>query len=104
MPHCIAWILDPLLTWLFPPPGRHRATENDAVGDKTDRPTVVLPAVPGAASHEHVERTALVRPYLVAAEEQRERRLRRERRQALWFASHGIDVGAHRIHGIEVAS
>lgn len=47
--------------------------------------------------------TALVRPYLVAAE-QRQQRQRRQRRRALALATLGIDdPGPYRIHGVEVA-
>ncbi|MBT2491780.1 hypothetical protein J7E96_25275 [Streptomyces sp. ISL-96] len=40
--------------------------------------------------------TAMVRPYLLAAEQ-------RQRRRALWLAMYGIDVGPRRIHGVAVA-
>ncbi|MES4902518.1 MULTISPECIES: hypothetical protein [Streptomyces] len=52
---------------------------------------------------------ALIRPYGVAHEQLRlleraERRLRRQRRQALWLAVHGIDVGPRLIPGVKVAA
>ncbi|AJT66623.1 hypothetical protein T261_4987 [Streptomyces lydicus] len=37
-------------------------------------------------------------------EERRERRAQCGRRRTLWLAVHGIDVGPHRIHGVEVAT
>ncbi|MDT3395098.1 hypothetical protein RKE29_00230 [Streptomyces sp. B1866] len=33
----------------------------------------------------------------------RERRLQRRRRWAVWLAAYGIDVGPRRIHGVRVA-
>ncbi|MGP4112525.1 hypothetical protein ACTWP5_16640 [Streptomyces sp. 4N509B] len=49
----------------------------------------------------------LVRPYMLTAEERQQRRARttvqRGRRRALWLASHGVDVGPRKIHGVEVA-
>ncbi|MGO4417559.1 hypothetical protein AB4Z54_01960 [Streptomyces sp. MCAF7] len=54
---------------------------------------------------------AMVRPYVVAHEQQREqweqraeRRLRRRRRRTLWLAVHGIDVGPRVIHGVRVVA
>ncbi|MFD8385234.1 hypothetical protein ACFV2X_43080 [Streptomyces sp. NPDC059679] len=56
---------------------------------------------------------AMVRPYLVAHERQRGqqqrqeragRRLRRQRRRALWLAMHGVDVGPRLIHGVRVVA
>ncbi|MEU5643053.1 hypothetical protein [Streptomyces milbemycinicus] len=51
---------------------------------------------------------AMVRPYVVAHEQQREqrteRRLRRRRRRTLWLAVHGIDIGPRVIHGVRVVA
>jgi hypothetical protein len=93
---CVAWFLAPLLRWLFPALGRHRAGQTPEVVVPVDPPTLVLPR--GADE--------LARPYMLTAEEWQERRkpmVQRERRRALWLASHGIDVGPSRIHGMEVA-
>ncbi|WP_238545469.1 MULTISPECIES: hypothetical protein [Streptomyces] len=53
--------------------------------------------------------TDMVRPYVFAYEQQQrlepaERRLRRQRRRALWLAVHGIDIGPRRIHGVRVVA
>lgn len=37
------------------------------------------------------------------APDRRRRHAQRSRRRALWLATHGIDTGARRIHGVEVA-
>jgi hypothetical protein len=66
------------------------------VVDHVDPPTLLLPR----------GEDELVRPFMWADEERRERRKRRmrlKRRRALWLASYGIDVGPSRIHGVEVA-
>jgi hypothetical protein len=93
----IARTVVPLLRLLFPASGRHRAGRSPAALAQVDPPTLVLPR--GGDE--------LARPYMLTAEEWRERRertrVRRERRRALWLASYGIDVGSSRIHGVEVA-
>jgi hypothetical protein len=96
MPHCIAKVLGLLLRLLFPAPGRHRAGHPPPVADQVDPPTLLLPR----------GEDELVRPFMWADEERRERRKRRmqlKRRQTLRLASHGIDVGPSRIPGVEVA-
>jgi hypothetical protein len=82
-----------LLRQLLPASGRHRAGRVPEVVAEVDPPTLVLPR--GADE--------LARPYMLSAEERRERSMvRRERRRALWLATYGIDVGPSRIHGVEV--
>lgn len=83
MAHAVAWIFEVLLRLVLPPSGRHRAADGHGA--------------------------AMVRPNVVAHEQQRlleraERRLRRQRRRALWLAMHGVDVGPRLIHGVKVAA
>lgn len=101
MPHFIPRILEPLLTLFLPAAGRHRAAGSPSGEPYADAPTVRLPRVP--AEPLRGEDVALVRPYLVAHEQQREVQLRRRRRRALWLAVHGIDIGPRLIHGVVVA-
>ncbi|MFE1023130.1 hypothetical protein ACFW5I_00945 [Streptomyces sp. NPDC058818] len=49
------------------------------------------------------EDNVLVRPYLLAHEQQEEARRRQARRRALRFAVHGIDLGPRVLHDVEVA-
>ncbi|MFD5392058.1 hypothetical protein ACFWMG_45505 [Streptomyces sp. NPDC127074] len=138
MAHVIAWIFEKLLRLLLPSSGRHRAL--DAADGRpavrhpdapTMRPVRVSDVPAGGASAVHVHTStlqfraisgppdgngaAMVRPYLVAHEQQRaqwqpgqqeraERRLRRQRRRALWLAVHGVDVGPRLIHGVRVVA
>ncbi|MHA5052310.1 hypothetical protein [Streptomyces sp. SD15] len=107
MAECIAgfWelLLLALVRALLPARGRHRAAQVQPPGQGSPlapaspllsgRPLDVWPFEPD---------THLVRPYLLTPQERHERRLRRQRRRALWLAVHGIDVGPRHIHGVEV--
>ncbi|GAA2269781.1 hypothetical protein GCM10010145_00110 [Streptomyces ruber] len=92
-----------LLRALLPAQGRHRA---DAV--PAPSPACSPPVHPQATRDAQPQEwdTPLVRPYLLTPDERRERKLQRRRRQALWPAAHGIDVGPRprHIHGMEVSA
>ncbi|MFG2590874.1 hypothetical protein [Streptomyces sp. NPDC048438] len=94
MPHCIARLIALTLGLLFPASGRHRPTEAE--------PAAVFPQTPAprAVSLLRGEDSPLVRPYLLTPDEFW---LQRRRRRALWLATHGIDAGPRRIHGVKVA-
>lgn len=80
------------------------------------------PEPPGATAHENApvhrqpphhprfpilrgEDSLLVRPYVLSLDKWRhEKRQQRQRRRALWLATHGIDIGPRWIHGMEVAA
>lgn len=115
MPHCIALLCTQLLRLLLPPRGRHRAAP---------QPLGVPPEVPGVTAcggapvrrrphHPRCtllrgEDSPLVRPYVLSLDSldewRHERQQQRQRRRALWLATHGIDIGPRRIHGMEVAA
>lgn len=105
MPHRTAHFIKSLLQPLLPSQGRHRATatrrlqaaDTAPISRQPVRPTSHVPLLRG-------EDVALIRPYLIAYEEQEEERLQRQRRRALWLAVHGIDVGPYWIHGVQVAT
>ncbi|MGW7573947.1 hypothetical protein [Streptomyces sp. NPDC054765] len=103
MIHGIARLLVPLLRLLLPARGCHRAVGALPAARREDAPTLVLPRFPvrqtGPLRGEDV---ALIRPYVLAPEERRDRRVQRGRRRALWLASHGVDAGPRGIHGVEV--
>jgi hypothetical protein len=101
MPHFIPRILEPLVSLFLPAAGRHRAAGPPEGRPREDAPTLHLPRVPAAPLRG--EDVALVRPYVTAHEHQREARLRRHRRRALWLAVHRIDIGPRLIHGVVVA-
>ncbi|MFI2366985.1 hypothetical protein [Streptomyces sp. NPDC018833] len=105
MLHRIARLLDPLLRLLWPaPPGRHRA---HGTPPECGRNAATVPPYPTCAPRPYYrgEDSPLVRPYLVAHEQQRaEARRQRARRRALWLAVHGIDIGPRVIHGMEVTA
>ncbi len=89
-----------VLRLLLPPSGRRRlggapvpAVRECAAPAATGRCRKRVPLLRG-------EDNRLVRPYLDAHETTR---AQRQRRRALWLATHGVDVGARRIHGVEVA-
>jgi hypothetical protein len=63
---------------------------------------IPMPSVPAPPPQPEAARR--VRPYVLALERRRLIQLQRERRQALWLALHGVDVGPRRIHGVEVAA
>lgn len=96
MTDLIARLCEPFLRILLPATGRHRGV---TVASCTRR------ELPASYVELHLldlldgEDNAIVRPYLVADE----LRLQRQRRRALWFAVHGVDVGSRVIHGMEVA-
>lgn len=80
------------------PHGRHRATD-------ARPPSPVAPQLPRFSSVLDGSASALVRPYLLGnAEDHLERRRRREHRRTLHWATRSIDIGAHRIHGVQVAT
>jgi len=99
--HAIAQLFLPLLRLLWPARGQHRsiaaaARSTAPLAHVPTAPTRCVPALRGEDTH-------LVRPYLIAHEQQQQQRLQRARRRALWFAVHGVDLGPRRIHGVEVA-
>ncbi|HWU05216.1 MAG TPA: hypothetical protein VN520_02205 [Streptomyces sp.] len=96
MPHCIARLIALTLGLLLPTQGRHRHLGEGA-------PVAASPQTPAprAVSLLRGEDSPLVRPYLLAPDEFR---LQRQRRRALWLATHGIDTGPRRIHGVKVAA
>lgn len=101
MPDLIVRLLKGALTICGPTPrGGHRAT------DARPRPSAaVIPQLPRFDSVLDGSASAFVRPYLLGnAEAHLERRRQRERRRSLYLATWGIDIGAHRIHGVQVAT
>jgi hypothetical protein len=104
----IARVFELLLRLLLPPTGHHRAADSAPTETQVDVPTSDrsrhAPAPPNPSVRNENEGVALVRPYLLSAEERRERRRQRECRRALWLAPYGVDVGPRWIHGVEVAS
>lgn len=66
----IAWILGPLLRWLFPAPGRRRAVEPPPASAGADMPTLTLPCCATASPSGVWDENAspLVRPYVLAGE------------------------------------
>ncbi|MGY0060222.1 hypothetical protein ACWY4P_27375 [Streptomyces sp. LZ34] len=132
MAHAIAWFFEALLRMVLPPSGRHRAADSagghptmqhqhapmmrtvrvsDAPArpmsaDRVNGPIIPFRPVFGAPDGRGA---AMVRPCAVAHEQQQrleraERRLRRQRRRALWLAVHGVDVGPRLIHGVKVVA
>ncbi|WP_238545416.1 MULTISPECIES: hypothetical protein [Streptomyces] len=131
MAQAIAWIFVALLRLLLPPSGRHRAAEaangrpavrhqgaptmhtarlpdapaRPVSAERADGPTVPFRPASGPPDG---HAAAMVRPYVVAYEQQREqsaeRRLRRRRRRTLWLAMRGIDIGPRVIHGMRVVT
>ncbi|MGW7556509.1 MULTISPECIES: hypothetical protein [Streptomyces] len=100
MPHRTVHFIKSLLQRLLPSQGRHRAGATRHLQAAGPAPTSRRPA-----NHALVlrgEDVALVRPYLIAYEQQEEERLQRQRRRALWLAVNGIDVGPYWIHGVQV--
>jgi hypothetical protein len=102
--HRIARLFEPLLRFLFPGSGSHRAVT---------APTRQRPALAYADGHtaRHAgsrplrgEDNTMVRPYLVVHEQREEAKQQRARRRALWLAVHGVDVGPRIIHGVEVTA
>ncbi|MBT2526169.1 hypothetical protein J7E91_12130 [Streptomyces sp. ISL-99] len=97
MPHCIARLFEQLLGLLLPAHGRHRQAGPVPAANHRPHPAPRI-RVPAPLRGEDC---ALVRPYLLTPHEVR---LQRQRRRALWLATHGVDVGPRRIHGVEVAA
>ncbi|MFD8385360.1 hypothetical protein ACFV2X_43710 [Streptomyces sp. NPDC059679] len=126
MVYVIAWIFEALLRLVLPPSGRHRAADGRPAVQHRQAPTMRAARVPDTLARpvaaECVNASAvefrpvsgspdghgaaMIRPYVVAHEqlERAERRLRRQRRRALWLAVHGIDVRPRLIHGVKVAA
>jgi hypothetical protein len=99
--HCIARFLELLLRLLLPARGCHRgAVRPPVVGP--DTPTLPLPRVRRVPLLRG-EDVAMVRPYLVAYEQEQKARLQASRRRAMFLAVHGIDVEPLRVHGAGVA-
>ncbi|MGG7572806.1 hypothetical protein [Streptomyces sirii] len=100
----IVQIFEPLLRWLVPGPGRHRAADGCPSVRHGEASTCTLRRVPVRGPELlRGEDTALIRPYVLTPEERRERRLQHGRRRALWLAVNGMDTGPRWIHGVEVA-
>ena len=95
--HTIRTIFESLLRLLLPAQGRHRSPGSAPAVRCEAAPTLAPPRQQGLFRGENV---ALLCPDV----KRQERRLQRGRRRALWLASHGIDAGPRRIHGMEVAS
>ncbi|MER6674426.1 hypothetical protein [Streptomyces sp. NPDC000983] len=93
-------LLLPLLRALLPARGRHRGRRREI---PAQLPLTTRP-LPQRRTEDHEYDTPLVRPYLLTPHERRHRRLQRQRRRALWLATHGIDVGPRHIHGVEVST
>jgi hypothetical protein len=85
----VATLLRWILEFVFHPTGRHRATGQTPVLQER-------PPLPRRARFETFDGSAvaLVRPYLIAHEQQREAHRQRERRRALVLATMGIDYPA----------
>ncbi|WP_438488210.1 hypothetical protein [Streptomyces sp. S186] len=109
-----AWFFELLLRVFLPAQGCHRSADASPEAGREDAAT----PVPLRVSPKHSgllcgEDVPLIRPYVLASEELRqrrerqerqERRLQRGRRRALWLAVHGVDAGAHWNHGVQVVS
>lgn len=123
MVYAIVWIFKALLRLVLPPSGRHRAADGRHAPTLRVAQVPATPARPMATKRADTSAdqfrpafgpptgygTAMIRRYVVAHEQQRlleraERRLRRQRRRALWLAVHGVDVGPRLIHGVKVAA
>ncbi|WP_405890154.1 hypothetical protein OG427_15475 [Streptomyces sp. NBC_00133] len=103
MTHAIAGLFGPLLRFLFPARGCHRATGAPPVTPHVAAPVARRPrrmAVPLLRG----EDSRLVRPYLLAHEQRQKARRQLTRRRELWLAVHGIDIGPSLIHGVEVTA
>lgn len=77
-----------LVAYLFPPCGQRRA---EAVPTQPKPPREPWQTVRTCVEPLRGEDVALVRPYVVAWERQRERALQRDRRTAAALASMGVD-------------
>jgi hypothetical protein len=101
MPQYIAHIFEPLRRLVWPLEGRHRRANRRSSAVSTGTPTTHLPHVPIPPLRD--EEIGIVRPHLVAHEQQEAWR-QRGRRRALRLAVHGIDVCHRLIHGAEVTA
>lgn len=100
----IAQIFEPLMRWLLPGPGRHRAADDRPAVPQQEAPTFTRPRVSArGAQLLRGEDAALIRPYVLMPEEWQERRLQRGRGRALWLAGHVIDAEPRSIHAVGVA-
>lgn len=100
MAHGIAGLFEPLLRFLFPASGRHRAPGPRPVTRSQDPPTVPHSRTPALRG----EDIGLVRPYLVAHERREKERRRRARRRTLLVAAYGVDITPRWTHCVEVAA
>ncbi|WP_406351745.1 hypothetical protein [Streptomyces sp. NBC_00658] len=103
MLHRIAHLIEPLLRFLWPAPGRDRQSGAPPTAAATPATRLELCSQPHA-SVLRGEDSPLVRPYLTAHEQREAAKQQRARRRALWLAVHGIDIGPRRIHGVEVTA
>lgn len=90
-----------LLRLLFPARGCHRHVDALPAMRCEDAPTLTL--------HRRTvwqpvllrgEDSALIRPYLLTPAELQQRRSQHQRRQVLWLAPRGIDVGPYAMHAV----
>ncbi|MFI9777155.1 hypothetical protein ACIHCV_20945 [Streptomyces sp. NPDC051956] len=99
----VARLIEALLRLAWPTSGRHRQHTAAPPGP------VLAPHAPPRRPSPHTaplrgEDSRLVRPYLLAHEQREQAKRQRSRRRALWLAVHGVDIGPHRIHGVEVVA
>ncbi|MEU6660857.1 hypothetical protein [Streptomyces sp. NPDC046821] len=103
MLNLIARLVELLLRLACPASGRHR--KRDVLSPAPEAPE---PPARRTAPHTYPlrgEDSRLVRPYVLAHERrEQEKRQRARRRRTLWLAVHGVDLGAHHIHGVEVVA
>lgn len=105
-----------LLSWLMPSTGKRRAQTADQIStpDTADTPTprlIITPSALGVEQPSHRpplprrpqvlrgEDVALIRPYLIAWEQEQERRRQRDRRRAAVLATLGQDCPASMLGG-----
>ncbi|RFC74974.1 hypothetical protein [Streptomyces sp. AcE210] len=98
----VARLVEALLRLAWPASGRHRQHVEAAPPDPA-------PHTPPRRPSPHTaplrgEDSRLVRPYLLAHEQREQAKRQPARRRALWLAVHGVDIGPHRIHGVEVVA
>ncbi|WP_310722599.1 hypothetical protein [Streptomyces sp. N2A] len=88
-----------LLRLLFPARGCHRHVDALPATRCEDAQTLRLPQVFGwQPVLLRGEDSALIRPYLLTPAELQQRRAQQQRRQVLWLAPRGIDVGPYVRH------
>jgi len=89
------------------PHGRHRARHAHVATAQPGSARSPRTTPPRPQFAEALDGTAsqLVRPHLLGdATAHLARRRQRARRRSLYLATWGIDIGAHRIHGVQVAT